>query len=202
VGLTIQVCSLSRQLATPFKVCCSCLESPHWLCLSAILLPTNTQQGGEIAHSFEDYLKALPDWDKSLFNGLIMENSCYNIPALLLHLTQLPTTASRHTHYSSATVQQAMVPSFGWALSMLGGRILARCSGPAPGHKFSFQLEGYGMLAAVRFLHYLLIFCQCIFVGPYRFVTDNQGLITRVQDRLTYVKPYPNSTLDPDWVCK
>jgi hypothetical protein len=55
------------------------------------------------------------------------------------------------------------------------------------------------MLSAVQFLHHLFTFCQDIFVGPYPFVTNNQGLITRVQDRQTYAESYPNSTLDPDW---
>ncbi len=40
---------------------------------------------------------------------------------------------------------------------------------------------------------------QDSFIDPYPFVTHNQGLITRVQDRLTYDKSYPNSTLDPNW---
>ena len=42
-------------------------------------------------------------------------------------------------------------------------------------------------------------FCQDIFAGPYWFVTDNQGPITRVQDGLTYAELHPNSTLAPDW---
>jgi hypothetical protein len=55
------------------------------------------------------------------------------------------------------------------------------------------------MLSAVRFLHHVFLFSQDIFIGPYRFVTDNQGLITRVQNQLTYTKSYPTSTLEPDW---
>ena len=55
------------------------------------------------------------------------------------------------------------------------------------------------MLSAARFLHHLFQFCQDLFVGPYQFVTDNQGLITRVTDRFTYAESYPNATLDPDW---
>jgi hypothetical protein len=106
------------------------------------LLPSNSQKG-EIAHSFEDCLMMLDicpilisEWDKYLFDALIMEYSCYNILSLLKN--SLGSTAhgdiaphSRLLISNGSAGDGSM--SFGWALSMLDGRILARCSGPAPG---------------------------------------------------------------------
>ncbi len=89
--------------------------------------------------------------------------------------------------------------SFGWVLSSQDGTVLARCSGPAPGHESSFRSEGYGMLSAARFLQHLFEYCHETRAGPFQFITDNQGLIRRVMTSLAYDSPYPNSTLDADW---
>jgi hypothetical protein len=163
------------------------------------LLPTDHPQG-EISHSFEEYLTTLPEWDRSLFDEIIMAHSCYEIIALLrnaLDATPDDTTAPYSLLVSDGLAGDGSM-SFGWAFSMPDGRILARCSGPAPGHQSSFRSEGYGMLSAVRFLHHLFLFSQDIFIGPFQFVTNNQGLITRVQNQPTYAESYPNSTLKPD----
>jgi hypothetical protein len=145
-------------------------------------------------------LTTLPEWDRSLFDEIIMAHSCYEIIALLrnaLDATPDDTTAPYSLLVSDGLAGDGSM-SFGWAFSMPDGRILARCSGPAPGHQSSFRSEGYGMLSAVRFLHHLFLFSQDIFIGPFQFVTNNQGLITRVQNQPTYAESYPNSTLKPD----
>jgi hypothetical protein len=56
------------------------------------------------------------------------------------------------------------------------------------------------MLSILQFLHHLLESAtQATLADPYRLVTDNQGLIMRVQDGLTHTGSYPNSTVDPYW---
>jgi hypothetical protein len=89
--------------------------------------------------------------------------------------------------------------SFGWVLSLHDNTVLARCSGPAPGHESSFCSVGYGMLSTVRFLQHIFEYCQETLAGPFQFITDNQGLIRRVMTSLAYDDPYPNSTLAPHW---
>jgi hypothetical protein len=135
----------------------------------------------------------LPDWDKSLFDGLIMEVSCHEI------LDRLPParTAAETSRAAPNTLllsdgsagDDSM--SFGWVLSLYDGTVLARCSGPAAGHELPFRSEGYGMLSAVRFLFHIFEYCQETRVGLYRFITDNQGLIRRVITSLAYDEPYP-----------
>jgi hypothetical protein len=47
------------------------------------LLPPYSQATITSTFKFEDYLATLPDWDKSLFDGLLMEVSCHEILDLL-----------------------------------------------------------------------------------------------------------------------
>jgi hypothetical protein len=79
------------------------------------------------------------------------------------------------------------------------GTVLAQCSGPAPGHESSLRSEGHGMLSNVRFLQHIFEYCEESRARPFRFITDNQGLIGRVMTSLAYDNPYPNSTLAADW---
>jgi hypothetical protein len=54
------------------------LPKDAWIITSqTTLLPPDTQ--AVITSTFEDYLSTLPDWDKSLFDGLIMEVSYHEI---------------------------------------------------------------------------------------------------------------------------
>jgi hypothetical protein len=44
-----------------------------------------------------------------------------------------------------------------------------------------------------------LEYCHETRAAPFRFITDNQGLIRRVMKSLAYDDPYPNSTLVANW---
>ena len=130
-----------------------------------------------------------------------MEVSCHEILARFQHVRKdnvQPGSAPYSLLVSDGSAGNNSM-SFGWVLSMLDGTVLAKCSTPAPGHKSSFQLEGYGMLPAARFLLHLFEYCQDTCAGPYKFITDNLGLIVRVRTSLKHTKPYPNSTLAPKW---
>ena len=153
-----------------------------------------------ITSTYEEYISTLPDWDKSLFDGLSMEVSCHDILARFQHTRKYnvqPGSAPYSLLVSDGSAGNNSM-SFGWVLSMLDGTVLAKCSTPAPGHESSFQLEGYGMLPAARFLLHLFEYCQDTCAGPYKFITDNLGLIVRVRTSLKHTEPYPNSTLAPD----
>jgi hypothetical protein len=159
------------------------------------LLPPDPR--ATITSTFEDYLATLSDWDKSLYDGLLMEVSCHEI----LNLLPPAQVSVDTTHAAPYTllVSDDESMSFGWVLSLHDGTVLAQCSGPAPGHESSFRSEGYGMLSTVRFLQHIFEYCHEIGAGPFRFITDNQGLIRRVMTSLVYDDPYPNSTLAADW---
>jgi hypothetical protein len=158
------------------------------------LLPPDPR--ATIISTFEDYLATLPDWDKSLFDGLLMKVSCHKIP---------PAQASTDTTHAApytilvsdgSACDKSM--SFGWVLSLHDGTVLARCSGPVPGQELSFRSEGYGMLSEIRFLQHIFEYCHETRAGPFRFITDNQGLIRRAITSLAFDDPYPNSTLATD----
>ena len=127
-----------------------------------------------------------------------MIQSCYTILDILQRNSALRTNPSANLFVSDGSASSGSM-SFGWVLSTHNGEILIRCSGPAPGKESSFRSEGYGMLSVVRFLFHLFEYCQQTHPGPFRFITDNQGLLTRVQSALQYDDPYPNSTLEPEW---
>jgi hypothetical protein len=91
-----------------------------------------------------------------------------------------------------------MMP-FGWVLSTPTGTRLAWCYGPASGPNTSYRAKATGMLATSRFLLRLSQFCDCHQKWHDRYVSDNQGLITRANDRLKYTHSYPNATLAPYW---
>jgi hypothetical protein len=89
--------------------------------------------------------------------------------------------------------------SFGWVLSTPTGARLARCYGPATGPNTSHRAEATSMLAASRLLLRLSQFCNCNHQWHVRYVSDNEGLITRATNRSKYTHSFPNATLAPDW---
>ena len=104
----------------------------------------------------------LPEWDRTLFDGLILVDSCYKILERLKSALELADAAGEapYTLFVSDGSAGNDSMSFGWVLCMQNDITLARCSGPAPGHESSFRSEGYSMLSAVRFLHHLFDSCQ------------------------------------------
>jgi hypothetical protein len=90
--------------------------------------------------------------------------------------------------------------TFGWVIALPTGCRLARCSGPAYGPMgSSFRAEGYGFLSVTRFLVHLCEFCATTPSWTIKMLTDNKGLLTRLERSLPYPEPFPNLTLAPDW---
>jgi hypothetical protein len=90
--------------------------------------------------------------------------------------------------------------TFGWIISLPDGTRLAKCSGPVYGpYGTSFRAEGYGFLSVTRFLFRLSEFCGIKPEWRVKLMTDNLGLITRLEKSLPFSDPFPNLTLQPDW---
>jgi hypothetical protein len=91
-------------------------------------------------------LQSLDPWESQLFLELLMEVDCYEF-------IQMVNTQS----ISEAAIQLIMVSKGSddsgsmrlcWIISLLNGRHLAQCSGPAFGpYTSSFRAEGYGFLS-------------------------------------------------------
>lgn len=91
--------------------------------------------------------------------------------------------------------------SFGWVLGTRDGRKLAWGKGPGYGTDTSHRAEGWGKLAAAKFLYHLSKFTSTSYPDTTRIISyaDNKGLISTLQQRLRYTTTYPNITLKPDW---
>jgi hypothetical protein len=91
--------------------------------------------------------------------------------------------------------------SFGWIFGTSDGTILAEHAGPAFGTPTSHRAEGWGMLSGARFLLHLCRYRRIPLPQHLHIesVSDNAGLITRMQNRRTYVTVFANATLEPDW---
>jgi hypothetical protein len=61
------------------------------------------------------------------------------------------------------------------------------------------RAEGYGLLSVSRFLVRLQEFCGQEPTWHIQMMTDNQGLLTRVERSLPFEHPFPNLTLQADW---
>ncbi len=89
-----------------------------WIITSqSALLPPDPR--ANITNSFEDYLVTLPDWDKSLSDGLIMEVSCHEILDLLppARPSSATTPVDTNTLLVSDGTAANESTSFGWLLS-------------------------------------------------------------------------------------
>jgi hypothetical protein len=133
-----------------------------------------------------------------LFLELEMHVGCYefmtivNSQDLAVNAFQLITVSDGSDDSGSMT--------FGWVIATPDGRRLARCSGPVFGpFGSSFRAEGCGFLSVSRFLVRLQEFFAIAPTWCIRMLTDNQGLISRLESSLPYIDPFPNLTLTADW---
>ena len=100
---------------------------------------------------------------------------------------------------SDGSVQNSNA-TFGWVLSTLNGRTVAKGFGAAHGIPMSsFRAEGYGFLAMLQFLFHLSKYTNTPFQPILHCWLDNQALVTRITKRRTQSFDHPNATLIPDW---
>ena len=90
--------------------------------------------------------------------------------------------------------------SFGVTIGLQDGRILVELMGPASGSPSSHRAECTGCLAGAVFCAELHRFSGTSFNGlNIIVVSNNQGMIRSLSDRISHDKVYPNSTLRSDW---
>lgn len=91
--------------------------------------------------------------------------------------------------------------AYGWVLSASNGTRLAQGAGPGYGYPTSHRAEGYGFLAATKFLHLFLQHHQLHITQLLCYVAccDNKGLLTSLVQRPTFDPVYPNYVLAPNW---
>jgi hypothetical protein len=157
---------------------------------------TPTSSRPSIPATFIKFLDTLEFWETELFSKLTMDVDCYTFMALV---NAQPETSIQLLTMSDGS-DDAGAMTFGWIVSLPTGQRLARCAGPAYGpYGSSFRAEGYGFLSVSRFLVRIQEFCQQQPTWRIQMMTDNQGLLTRVETSLPFVDPFPKYTLQADW---
>ena len=143
-------------------------------------------------------MSTLPAWESAILQGITFQLS----PEDIEHFLQ------SHRSHDAAPVQlvsdgsqKGPAMSFGWIFGTSDGTILAEHAGPAFGTPTSHRAEGWGMLSGARFLLHLCRYRRIPLPQHLHIesVSDNAGLITRMQNRRTYVTVFANATLEPDW---
>jgi hypothetical protein len=148
--------------------------------------------------TFLEFLTTLELWERELFSDLTMQVDCFEFIQLVN--SQLITDSSAQLITVSDGSDDSGSMTFGWAVALPNGQRLATCAGPAYGPSgSSFRAEGYGFLSVSRFLVRLFEFCSVKPEWIIQMMTDNQGLLTRLESSYPHPEPFPNLTLLSDW---
>ena len=145
---------------------------------------------------FSDHILTLEPWAREILRHLnwvqdfdYVCDAFHNLPADLPLLVVSDGSSIKGQHMS-----------FGVTFGLMDGQMLVELSGPASGPPSSHRAEYTGCLAGA-------LFCSELYRFTHRplpqlhihAVADNQGMIRSLNDRMSYNKVYPNSTLRPDW---
>jgi hypothetical protein len=149
-----------------------------------------------IYHDFQDYVNALPSWERAILEHITFSTS----PEELFEVLNDNGSASKIYLVSDGS-QITHSMSYGWVLGTSTGEILAENYGPCYGIGTSHRAEGWGMLSGGRFLYHLALYTRQTYGTriPILSISDNKGLVTRVSDRHKYTMVYANATLAADW---
>ena len=154
---------------------------------------------GRPSTTFQTYITALPAWERHLLQGVRL----FLRPYELTHqITKLPPT--EHLLAVSDGSLRGSILTYGWVFGTTDGSIFAEHSGGGTGKPTSHRAEAWGMLSACLFVHHLYKYTgitdtSASIPTPLTFISDNNGLVTRVTQRQQYDVAYPNATLAPDW---
>ena len=140
---------------------------------------------------FEDYIKALPEWDRLLVTDTNFADMQEDLLCDLIEqnaqliLSSDGGAADCNGSYGSLAASRPHPDELeGKVLIEVGGRAF----GDDPG---SFRAEGYGELAIIRLIFHVIIFYKLKPTCNFHFLCDNQGLLTRIEKGLKrpYVTP-------------
>lgn len=147
--------------------------------------------------SFASYVHNSDQWVKALIAGVTFIIPPYELMSRIHRLS-----SSQHVLAVSDGSVKGNHLTYGWVLGSSDGTIFAHHAGSGDGPPTSHRAEAWGMLSVTTFILQLYRFTGRAGKShpqPILFVSDNLGLVTRVQQRLSYSTAYPNTTLLPDW---
>eukprot|EP00980_Cylindrotheca_fusiformis_P010202 scaffold2269_cov65-Cylindrotheca_fusiformis.AAC.2 len=154
----------------------------------------------EPAPNFDEYIKELPHYEQLLFASL---DICIPTSELLDILNETSVDLEGPDNLcvgvSDGSEYQGSM-TFGWTFASPDGFRMVTCAGPAFGAQASsYRAEGYGFVSMALFLYHFRRFTAATPDWQFRFVSDNLGLVTKVQQAKSFDFPFPNLTLDPDY---
>jgi hypothetical protein len=136
-------------------------------------------------------------WERALLSHLNWKIPPFQVMAFI---HQMKDTDS-FLLVSDGSSFESKLMSFGLALGSASGTALVENQGPAFGRPSSHQAECTGCISGALLLHHLQQFTNITnpVSSPVVAISDSQGMILSLTDRLTYKTVYPNATLQPDW---
>jgi hypothetical protein len=149
-------------------------------------------------YDFDDYVATLPTWERDILDGVDFLGST---PEELMHSLTVDFPDGVYLFHVSDGSVIGHNMAFGWVLGTGSGHLLALQKGPGFGTPTSHRAEGWGTLSGSRFLLHLHRYTRVpmptnVFIVS---ISDNEGLIQRLNNRRAYTTVYANSTLVPDW---
>eukprot|EP00957_Ditylum_brightwellii_P141195 10757257-Ditylum_brightwellii.AAC.1 len=88
---------------------------------------------------------------------------------------------------------------FGWIIVNNNEEILVEHASPAFGQATSFRVEGYSILSVSQFQYRISKYTNQAIMCDINIHIDNEGIVKRLKDQLTYTHDYPLNILEPDW---
>jgi hypothetical protein len=149
-----------------------------------------------VPETFEEYIASLPTWEQDLLQYIDL-----NLPPFeFLHrLSSLTSTTGPTLAVSDGSQVQDRI-AFGWTIRDGEDIDVARSRSPGWGKATSHRAEAYGFLSVILFIERITTFCHWHKLLSFHFFSDNNGLISRAKQRISYGDIlYPNETLRPDW---
>jgi hypothetical protein len=147
-----------------------------------------------IAATFPEFIDTLPEWEQQLLQFATLRHP----PFALLNQLSNPAGDSILAVSDGSHVHDRI--AFGWTIRNHAGLEVACSHGPGWGQGSSHRAEGYGFLSVVLFITRITEFCMWQQPLSFQFFSDNNGLLSRVKQRVSYGDIlYPNETLRPDW---
>jgi hypothetical protein len=129
--------------------------------------------------TFSSYVASLPVSDRRLLEHVAFHMGPFEIMQRCQALSDLGTQIEFLTVSDGSSAHGSM--SFGWKCVLPDGTPIAEANGPAYGSKAtSYRSEGYGVASATKFFVHLFRFCAVPPQWSFRFVSDNLGLIRRL----------------------
>lgn len=146
---------------------------------------------------FAEYVTTFEQWEQELLGNINRNTQPYE----LMHRLEKWGTDEVLLVVSDGSSLEHHSMSFGVVVGDKQGSIMVEAYGQATGDTTSHRAECTGCLAGALLLKHLQEYTS-ILIPPHiqlEIVSDNQGMITSLNDRMTYTTVCPNATLQPDW---